>query len=140
LSVPPRFVSRTVWFYAGRCKVGRVSNERSKLRSLAVLGSLLLMSLAAYLFVGGDLLSMLTFKANRLVVGQTEEEVVAVLGVPDQRWTTPFKCVPCHPCDPTKQRGVVTFYRRGPGCGWDMGWYLFFDEHGRLLEFDGSTT
>lgn len=112
----------------------------AKLRFAVVLVSVALMSLAAYHFVGADLLSMVTFKSNRLVIGQTEAEVDAVLGVPDQRWTAPFKCVPCYPCDPTKQRGVVTFYRRGPGCGWDIGWYLFFDERGRLLEFHGSTT
>lgn len=73
-------------------------------------------------------------------VGAPLEAVEARLGTASQRWERGLQCVSCYPCTPAKQQGVVLFYQRGLGCGFDFGWYLYFDGDGRLVEVEGSST
>jgi hypothetical protein len=78
---------------------------------------------------------------RELKLGETVAEVVARFGPPDSSWKDKLACLSCFPCDVRKQKGDVLFYKRGYGwCGVDIGWYLFFDGEGRLVDIEGSST
>jgi hypothetical protein len=79
-------------------------------------------------------------RANDLRPEMSLDAVLDRLGPEDQRWEREMKCVSCYPCTPSKQKGIVLFYRRGIGCGFDFGWYLYFDFGGRLVEIEGAST
>lgn len=78
--------------------------------------------------------------AQALGPGVSMSEVVARLGAPERQWNEGFKCLGCYPCDASKKKGAVLFYRRGPGCGFDIGWYFYFDDQDKLVESEDSTT